>query len=383
MDIYLDTLLHLPFATVESFREVDDFTYFKIGLINEEISCPHCQKIISEIRQIEYVLIRDLSVFGKKVYLQVPRRQFYCPDCHKYSTERLEFIEWRHRYTRRYEESISKKVKHTSIEEVSREEELSRDVVQSIFNYLEERRKQDWGHPKRIGMDEFSRRKGHKDFITVVSDIDAVKPLEIIEGRKGEKLIEVLSEKELEVRKGVEEVSVDMWAGFTKVIKKVFPNARIVYDRFHVMQQLNRELNKLRKLMKVTGRKVKTLLLHNRKDLTNAEKEELDKTLIEHPCLQIAYEIKEKLREIYEKRQTFKGGKREIEKWLKTASILYRESAQMIQEHLEGVCNYFTNRTTNAVAEGMNTKIKLIMRQGYGFSNFDNFQLRLLAAFDV
>jgi transposase len=269
------------------------------------------------------------------------------------------------------------------MEEVSREEELSRDMVQSIFNDLEERRKQDWGHPKRIGMDEFARRKGHKDFITVVSDIDAVKPLEIIEGRKGEKLIEVLSEKELEVREGVEEVSVDMWAGFTKVIKKVFPNARIVYDRFHVMQQLNRELNKLRKLMKVTGRKVKTLLLHNRKDLTNAEKEELDKTLIEHPCLQIAYEIKEKLREIYEKRQTFKGGKREIEKWLKTASILYRESAQMIQNHLEGVCNYFTNRTTNAVAEGMNTKIKLIMRQGYGFSNFDNFQLRLLAAFDV
>jgi len=61
-----------------------------------------------------------------------------------------------------------------------------------------------------------------------------------------------LSEKELEAREGVEEVSVDMWAGFVKVIKAIFPNAKIVYNRFHVMQQVNRELNKLRKLMKVT-----------------------------------------------------------------------------------------------------------------------------------
>ena len=44
MDIYLDTLLHLPFATVENFQEVDNFIYFKIGLINEEIECSHCQK---------------------------------------------------------------------------------------------------------------------------------------------------------------------------------------------------------------------------------------------------------------------------------------------------------------------------------------------------
>jgi transposase len=159
MDIYLDTLLHLPFATVESFREIDNFIYFKIGLINEEIICPHCQKKISDIHQVEHVLIRDLPVFGRKVYLRVPRRQFYCQDCHKHSTERLEFIEWRHRYTRRYEETIHEKVRHLSIEQVSREEEISRDVVQSIFNYLEENKKREWGHPKRVGIDEFAKKK--------------------------------------------------------------------------------------------------------------------------------------------------------------------------------------------------------------------------------
>jgi transposase len=382
MDIYLDSLLHLPFATIESFQEVDNFIYFKIGLINEEIKCSHCQKKLAEIHQKEYVLIRDLSVFGRKVYLRVPRRQYYCKICGKYSTERLEFVGWRHRYTSRYEENIHEKVRHSNIEQVSREEELSREIVQSIFNNVEKSKKREWGNPKKVGIDEFAERKGHKNFVTVVSDIDNGKPLEIIEGREGDNLIEVLSEEELEVREGVEEVSVDMWAGFVKVIEAIFPNAKIVYDRFHVMQQVNRELNKLRKLMKVTKKGIKFLLLSNGEKLQKEEQEKLNKILVDHPCLKIAYEIKEELRRIYEKRQTFKGGKRELEKWLRTASLLYQQSAQMIKSHLEGICNYFTNRTTNATAEGINTKIKLIMRQGYGFNDFDNLKLRLLAAFD-
>jgi transposase len=195
-------------------------------------------------------------------------------------------------------------------------------------------------------------------------------------------LIEVLSEQDLEVREGVEEVSVDMWEGFPKVIESVFPKARIVYDRFHVMKAVNRELNRLRIKLKVTGRKIKYFLLRNGESLEEEERKELEKITKEHPLLQIAYEIKEKLREIYEKRQTVKGGTREIQKWLRGASVIYRESASMIKAHLEGVCNYFAHRTTNGVAEGINTKIKLIKRQGYGFSNFENFRLRLLAAFD-
>ena len=85
------------------------------------------------------------------------------------------------------------------------------------------------------------------------------KPLELIEEREGDKLIEVMSVEDLEVRKRVEEVSVDMWEGFPKVIQSVFPNAGIVYDRFHVMQEVNRELNKFGKLVTVTGRRANYL----------------------------------------------------------------------------------------------------------------------------
>jgi transposase len=88
----------------------------------------------------------------------------------------------------------------------------------------------------------------------------------------------------LEEREAITEVSVDMWGGFTKVIKTVFPNARIVYDRFHVMTILNEELNKIRKECGSTLKKLKTkgirrLILKNGESLTPQEKELLETIL--------------------------------------------------------------------------------------------------------
>jgi hypothetical protein len=110
-------------------------------------------------------------------------------------------------------------------------------------------------------------------------------------------------EKELEVREGVEQVSVDMWGGFPKVIEKVFPNAVIVTDRFHVMKALNEELNKIRKQTKlnVKIKGEKWLLLKNKEDLKEEELEKLELVLKQSARLRKAYEYKESFREIYEK----------------------------------------------------------------------------------
>ena len=75
MDIYFDTLIHLPLGTVESVREIDGIVYFKIELLNKAINCLNCKKKIDEIHEIEYGLIREISVLGSKEYLQVRRRQ--------------------------------------------------------------------------------------------------------------------------------------------------------------------------------------------------------------------------------------------------------------------------------------------------------------------
>lgn len=134
MDIYLDTLLHLPYMTVDSCREVDGTVFLKLNCLNQTIICPECGAELEQINQREEVLIRDLPVFGKPVYLQVPRRQFHCLACQKFRTERLEFVRWRHHQTRRYEQAVYEQVKQSSLEEVSRREGLGVATVRAIFD---------------------------------------------------------------------------------------------------------------------------------------------------------------------------------------------------------------------------------------------------------
>ncbi|WP_216670838.1 transposase [Microcoleus asticus] len=174
-------------------------------------------------------------------------------------------------------------------------------------------------------------------------------------------------------------MSVDMWGGFPKVIKKVFPNAKVIIDRFHVMKVVNKDLNKLRRAAGITDRQSKYLLLCNRVNLNLLQMDKLELTLGKSECLRIAYEMKEKFREIYESNLTVKKWQNKIKEWLNHAQLFLRESASTIKHHFEGICNYFLERTTSGVMEGINNRIKLIMRQGYGFSNFNNFRNRVLA----
>ena len=175
--------------------------------------------------------------------------------------------------------------------------------------------------PERLSLDEISKEKGKRKFITVVSDLDKSSLLEVIDSHKSEEIIEVLKKKPLKLRENVKEVSVDMWGGFQKVITEVFPNALIVIDRFHVMKLVNKALNKLR------------LSLEQRR----------------------------------------------FEKWLVAARCLFPQTARTIAKYLDQICNYFINGTTSGVMEGLNNKIKLILRQSYGFKNFQLMREKLLA----
>lgn len=135
MDIHLDTLLNLPNMTVESCTRQDNDVSLKLRLLNEQASCPHCNKLSSELHQNRPILIRDLSIFGQATYLKIPRRQFYCSPCQRYFTESLTFLDEGRQYTRRYEEYIYQQVQLSSIQQVSRVEGLSFDRIEGIFKH--------------------------------------------------------------------------------------------------------------------------------------------------------------------------------------------------------------------------------------------------------
>ncbi|MGB8816277.1 MAG: ISL3 family transposase, partial [Minisyncoccia bacterium] len=278
MLFFLENLLKLPKVSIRNVVQEGTEVFLILSCQEEEVKCNYCGKLSDELHQTNNILVRDLPISGQTVYLKVPRRKFYCKQCQKYFTENLEFMEARRKYTVRYEEYIYERVNVSSVEQVKREESLSWDQVHGIYQRQCESKKKDWQGVKHLGIDEISKRKGHQNFATVVGDLEKGELIEVIDSHQQDEIIEVLMEQPLEVREGVEEVSVDMWGGFPKVIEKVFPNAVIVTDRFHVMKAVNEELNKIRKQIKfsVKIKGAKWLLLKNKKDLKEEELQKLE-----------------------------------------------------------------------------------------------------------
>lgn len=200
-----------------------------------------------------------------------------------------------------------------------------------------------------------------------------------MDSHKSDDIIAVLKQQPESIRAQVEEVCVDMWGGFPQVIRAVFPNAKIVIDRFHVQKLVNKNLNKIKLTLKIKGLTNRYLLMSNKVNLTLKEELELETLLQSSSVLRIAHELKEELITIYNSNITPSGGMRKLKKWLISAQIILKNAAITLKSHLEGICNYFRNRTTSGVTEGINTKIKLIIRQSYGFKNFDLMKEKLLA----
>jgi len=364
MDFYLDYILDLPEVKVESCTQIEGKILLGLRIVGEGMVCHHCQNYTEQLHQNRPILVRDLPVFGRPVYLKVPRRQFYCPNCQRYPTEKIDFLDFKRRHTQRYEQNIYERVQQSNMEQIGREEQMSYDEIKGIFEQVIKKKKTSCQPAKRISIDEISMRKGQGNFVTVVSDISEGNLIEMIDSHRLDEIIEVLMTQPIEVREQVEEVSVDMWGGFPNVITKVFPNAKIVIDRFHVMKVVNRDLNKLRRAAGITERCSKYLLLSNRVNLNPEQVDKLELTLKKSECLRIAYEMKENFRRIYETNLTVKQGQQKLKEWLNHAQVFFRESTSTIENHFEGICNYFLHRTTSGVMEGINNRIKLIMRQG-------------------
>ena len=127
------------------------------------------------------------------------------------------------------------------------------------------------------------------------------------------------------------------------------------------------------------GLENKVLLLKNNEDLSEVENSQLGELFQSSTVLEFAYSFKEDLMQIYESNLTDKAGLRKMKKWLTHARIFFPSIADTLEKHLPEIANYFLSRTTSGVTEGINTKIKLIPRQSYGFADFKSMRKKLLA----
>jgi transposase len=193
----------------------------------------------------------------------------------------------------------------------------------------------------------------------------------------------------------------DLSKPYKSIINEVLPDVEIVADRFHVMKQINDELDSKRKeeRRKATAEVKKARskakkkekeeienvlkgskypLLKNEIDLLNEQKEKLEKVKEVSPILEQMHNLKEEFRTIFEKSQNWGEGTLELMNWIKKASNVYSKSCQTLINWFGEVTGYFEHHISNGCVEGLNNKLKVIKRCGYGFRNFENFEIRVL-----
>jgi transposase len=141
MDLYLDGLLNFPNITIEKCIISESKTELTLKFLNHSIICPHCSNKIDEIHQERAISVRDLSIFGKLTILNLNRRQFYCESCHKFTTEKLDYIDFDRHTTLRYQNYIYERVRVSTVTQVAKEESLTYDRVQSIFMQVNKKKR--------------------------------------------------------------------------------------------------------------------------------------------------------------------------------------------------------------------------------------------------
>lgn len=237
-----------------------------------------------------------------------------------------------------------------------------------------------------IGVDEKAFRKGHK-YMTVVCDLERGTVEHVAEDRKTtslESFYEGLHPEQLE---GIEAVAMDMWQPYMKATRAWVPGAdqKIVFDRFHVMGHIGKAVDTVRKrehraLMAAgddTLKGTKYLWLFSQENLPDRHRPTLEVLKTMNLRVGKAWAIKESFRHLWDY-HVIGWARRFFKKWFFWATHFrvaeIREVAHRIRDHLEYILTYCRHRVTNAVAEGLNSKIMAIKRRAGGYRNKEHFK---------
>ena len=240
-----------------------------------------------------------------------------------------------------------------------------------------------------LGMDEKSFRKGH-NYISVLNDLEQGRVIDVEEGRCSktaeELIIKSLNEQQREMVCGV---SIDMSAPYKKAIREHLPHADIVHDKFHIAQHLNQAVDLTRRkenkeLIKDGDESLKgTKYQWLRKEIGLSEEELQSIATASERELKTskAYYLKELFNRFWSSsdkgaaHRFFRYWETEVkEKGIK-AMI---DVAAMLDRHMDNILTYFDCYITNAVSEGLNSKIQSLKSSARGFRSFENYRVRIL-----
>jgi transposase len=245
-----------------------------------------------------------------------------------------------------------------------------------------------------ICFDEISLHRGHGKYVLVISAPELGIVLDILPDRNKETLEKWLDERGKAWCETVEVACSDMWDAYQTVAAAKLPKARRVVDRFHVMKNLNDALTKARRTIQKNAdedtkdilKGCRWLLVKNKENLTAEEQQKLSKMFDASPELKTCYEFKEFFRSLFNQVLDCQSAEERLLNWVAQVEASPFRALQSFVKTLRNwwqpILNYFIGHHNNGFAEGVNLKIKILNRRGYGYRNFNSFRLHVLVAFE-
>lgn len=350
------------------------------------------------------VMLRHLPILGRKTYLRIFPARYECPHCKGKkgkpvtNTQMVSWYDPRSSHTKAYEQQVLLGLINSTVEDVSLKEDLGYEAVMGIIDRHVQTRV-NWKQLKKLevlGLDEIALKKGHRDFVTIVTALIAgqLSVLAVLADRKKETVKAFLSSMPKRLSRGLKAVCSDLYDGYINAAKEVFgKGVRVIADRFHVAKLYRRSLDELRK--KELRRLKKSLpeheyhklngamwLLRKNKQALTAQDLEVLACLFKHsPDLELAYQLCHELTDIFELDIVKSRAKRKIQSWIKRVKksglTCFNTFLCTLQQRLEEITNYFHHRHTSGFVEGLNNKIKVIKRRCYGLCNLDHLFQRI------
>ena len=346
------------------------------------------------------IRLKHLPILGKDTYIIIRLPRYRCEKCLRKptTTQQVPWFIRRSPHTVAYEMHVLSQLIGSTVEDVSEQEGIGYGAVMGMIR-RHVRTEVDWDGIdclEQLGLDEISLKKGHKDFVVIVSARvgNEMKILAVLKDRKKKTVKKFLSTIPKRLVKTIRSVCSDLYDGFINAAKEVFgKRIRVVADRFHVAKLYRKGLESLRKqeLKRLRGelseeeykelKGVMWVLRKKSKDLSKENKALLEKLFEHSPALEIAYGLQNDLTGIFDMELSRSGGKRRIKNWMRRVEesgiVCYKKFLSTLDSYLEEIVNYFIHRDSSGFVEGLNNKIKVIKRRCYGILNVDHLFQRI------
>jgi len=346
------------------------------------------------------IRIQHTSILDKPVYLKIVPIRYRCEHCDDktITTEQYDWCDRNAKVSHALESYILRNLVNSTVQDVCIKSGIS---YKTIVRLLDRRvgATVDWELYKSLptlGIDEISMKKGHDDFVTIISTKQIngdVSVLSVLDGRQKAEILMFFNSIPEHLRKTVKQVCTDMYEGYVNAAIEAFGQQSVVIDRYHVAKGYRKPLDELRiKEMK----RLKSILTDehyaqlkgmmwivrkNYECLNADDKAKLALLYKYSPELKKAHSYALKLTHVFNTHQSRKSGIAKLERWIKAVKksdlTCFNVFIATLEKHIASIANYFKNRSNSGFVEGMNNKIKVAKRRCYGFFKISSLFQRL------